>query len=94
MVGRIVTAGCFAGGLSAGIRVTRTLHQDPDSGRWGQRIASTRLRYADLPVGGTIALAVSVVAPEPISRAVRALGLGASAGALGFGCFDPLPPSA
>jgi len=91
MVKCLITTGCFSAGLAAGIKVTRGLHQDPDPGRWGERLAGTRLRYANLPVGGTLALVVAVVAPDAITPAVRALGLGALAGALGYGFFDPLP---
>jgi hypothetical protein len=94
MVGRLLAVGSFATGLAAGINVTRRLHQDPDSGRWGERLGSTRLRYANLPVGGTIALAVAVIAPDSVTPCIRALGLGALAGALGYGFFDPLPPVA
>jgi hypothetical protein len=91
MFKRLITVGSFAAGLAAGIRVTRGLHQDPDSGKWGERLGSTRLRYANLPVGGTIALAVAIVAPDAVTPGIRALGLGALAGALGYGFFDPLP---
>jgi hypothetical protein len=93
MFKRLVTVGSFAGGLAAGIKVTRGLHQDPDSGKWGERLGSTRLRYANLPVGGMIALAVAVIAPDAITPGIRALGLGALAGAVGYGFFDPLPPA-
>jgi hypothetical protein len=93
MVKRVVTAGSFAAGLAAGIKVTRGLHTDPDSGKWGERLGNTRLRYANLPVGGMIALAVAIVAPDGITPGIRALGLGALVGALGYGFFDPLPPT-
>jgi hypothetical protein len=84
----------FAVGLAAGIKVTRGLHADPDVGRWGERLGRTRLRYANLPVGGTIALLASTVVPDRSAGLVRALGLGAVAGAVGYGIFDPLPPAA
>jgi hypothetical protein len=93
MFKRLVSAGCFAAGLAAGIKVTRGLHQDAEAGRWGERLGGTRLRYANLPVGGTIALAVAIIAPDVVTPAVRALGLGAFAGAVGYGFFDPLPPA-
>jgi hypothetical protein len=88
---RLVTIVGFGAGLAAGIKVTRGLHQDPDAGRWGQRLGGTRLRYANLPVGGTIAIAVAVVAPDRIAGTLRAAGFGALVGALGYGFFDPLP---
>jgi len=91
MFKRLITAGCFSAGLAAGIKVTRDLHHDPDPGRWGERLGSTRLRYANLPLGGTIALFVAIVAPDVITPAIRALGVGALAGAVGYGFFDPLP---
>jgi hypothetical protein len=91
MVSRYLTTAAFAAGLAAGIKVTRRLHGDANAGRWGERLGSTRLRYANLPVGGTIALVVSAVVPERSAGVVRALGLGAVAGAVGYGVFDPLP---
>jgi hypothetical protein len=91
MVKRLITVGCFSGGLAAGIKVTRDLHQDPDPGRWGKRLGSTRLRYANLPLGGTIALVVAILAPDVVTPAIRGLGVGALAGAVGYGFFDPLP---
>jgi len=90
---RYVKAAAFSAGLAAGIKVTRRLHGDPDAGRWGERLGSTRLRYANLPVGGTIALIASTVVPNRSAALVRALGLGALAGAVGYGVFDPLPPA-
>lgn len=82
----------FSAGLAAGIAVTRRLHADPGAGQWGERIGRTRLRFANLPVGGTIALAVSVVLPRRMAVGVRALGAGALVGAVGWGIIDPLPP--
>lgn len=83
----------FSAGLAAGIAVTRRLHGDPDAGRWGERLGRTRLRYANLPVGGTIAIAVSFLLPRGAATPVRALGAGALAGAVGWGFVDPLPPA-
>ncbi|HEY5317290.1 MAG TPA: hypothetical protein VIJ20_04880 [Solirubrobacteraceae bacterium] len=94
MGNRYASMGAFTAGLAAGIQVTRRLHGDPDAGRWGERLGSTRLRYANLPVGGTIALVASAVVPDRAAAFVRALGLGALAGAVGYGVFDPLPPAA
>jgi len=82
----------FTAGLGAGIAVTRRLHGDPDAGRWGERIGSTRLRFANVPVGGTIALALSTVLPDGLAGPVRALGAGALIGAVGWAAVDPLPP--
>ncbi|MDP9265143.1 MAG: hypothetical protein M3O91_03340 [Chloroflexota bacterium] len=45
-----VAAIAAAAGLAAGIAVTGRLHNDPGAGRWGVRLGSTRLRYANLPV--------------------------------------------
>ncbi len=84
----------FSAGLVAGITVTRRLHADPNAGRWGERIGRTRLRFANLPVGGTLAIGVSFVLPPPLALAVRALGAGALIGAVGWGFADPLPPLA
>ena len=82
----------FSAGLAAGIAVTRRLHSSPDAGRWGERIGRTRLRFANLPVGGTIAIAASLLLPRNVAVPVRALGAGALVGAVGWGIADPLPP--
>jgi hypothetical protein len=93
MANRYVNLVAFAAGAAAGIKVTRDLHEDPDAGKWGERLGSTRMRYANLPVGGTIALVASIAMPDWGTPFVRALGLGALAGAVGYGIFDPLPPA-
>lgn len=51
----------------------------------------TRLRFANLPVGGTVAIAASLILPGRVSAAVRAFGAGALVGAIGWGIVDPLP---
>jgi hypothetical protein len=84
----------FGLGLAAGVKVTRRLHDDPAPGRWGERLGRTRLRYANLPVGGTIAIAAAPLLPARVGRATRALGVGALVGAVGWGLVDPLPPLA
>jgi len=89
-----VPAVAFATGLGAGIAVTRRLHEDPEAGGWGARLGRTRLRVANIPVGGSIALAVSLVLPRRAAVVVGALGAGALAGAVGWGIADPLPPLA
>ena len=94
VAGPIVSALAFSAGLSAGVVVTRRLHADPDAGRWGERIGRTRLRFANLPVGGSIALAVSVFLRRRVAVVIRALGAGALVGAVGWGIADPLPPPA
>ncbi len=82
----------FAAGLAAGLKVTSDLHSSPDAGKWGDRLGSTRLRYANLPVGGTIAIVVSLLLPARVAGPVRALGAGAVLGAVGWGIADPLSP--
>ncbi|MGI8754164.1 MAG: hypothetical protein ACR2MN_17980 [Acidimicrobiales bacterium] len=82
----------FVTGLIGGIAVTMPMHRDPDSGRWGQRLGRTRLRNADLPLGGTVLLALSLVFPGGAAMIAGALGAGAVAGVVGCGLFDPLPP--
>lgn len=81
----------FTGGLAAAVVVTRGLHVDPDAGIWGKRLPGTRLRFANLPVGGTIAIVLSTRLPRPVAGPVAALGAGAFAGAVGWGLADPLP---
>lgn len=91
-VSKAAAAIAAAAGLAAGIAVTRRLHDDPAAGRWGARLGRTRLRYANLPVGGTLALLASRYVPGRLSRPVGALGVGAMLGAVGWGLADPLPP--
>lgn len=92
MAGKIVNAVALSAGLAAGIKVTRDLHDNPDAGRWGERLGPTRLRFANLPVGGTIAIGISAMLPRRAASPVRALGVGALVGAVGWGIADPLPP--
>lgn len=88
-----MSAAAFSGGLSAGIAVTRRLHEDPEAGIWGERIGATRLRFANVPVGRTIAMVSSLILPPRLAGSVRALGAGALLGAVGWGLVDPLPPA-
>ena len=81
----------FLAGLGAGVVVTSRLHGDPDAGIWGERIGQTRLRFANVPVGGTMAIAASFLLTGRAAGVVRALGAGALAGAVGWGFVDPLP---
>lgn len=89
----LLRAAALSAGIGAGIAVTRRLHEDPDAGTWGERLGGTRLRFANLPVGGAIAIALSLLLPRRAAAAVRALGVGAVLGAVGWGFADPLPPS-
>jgi hypothetical protein len=88
----MIRALAFGLGLAAGVKVTRRLHDDPAAGLWGERLGRTRLRYANVPVGGTIAIAASAALPPRVGRLTRALGAGALVGAVGLGVVDPLPP--
>lgn len=88
----VVLPSAFSIGLAAGVAVTRRLHRDPDAGRWGERVGQTRLRFANIPVGGTIAIALSLLLPAGPAATVRALGAGAVVGAVSWGLVDPLPP--
>jgi hypothetical protein len=90
----VIRALAFGLGLAAGVKVTRRLHDDPAAGLWGRRLGRTRLRYANLPVGGTIAIAAAAVLPARVGRVTRAVGGGALVGAVGWGVVDPLPPLA
>lgn len=87
-----MNAAAFAVGLTAGITVTRRLHGHPEAGKWGERIGRTRLRLANIPVGGTVAITLSSVLPHPLAGPVRSLGAGAVLGAVGWAAVDPLPP--
>jgi len=92
MTSPLVRGAAFSAGLAAGLQVTRGLHSDPDSGRWGERLGRTRLRFANLPVGGTLAIVVSLLLPRRVALVIRSLGAGALVGAVGYGFADPLPP--
>jgi len=89
---RVVALGL---GVAAGIVVTRRAHRAPISPGWAQPVGGTQLRRADLPVGGTLALLISLAlrrAGRPRAASIlAALGVGAAAGALGTGVMDPLP---
>ncbi len=84
----------FAVGLAAGIVVTRRSHRAPASPGWAIRVGRTRLRRSDLPVGGTLALAIalllSIAGRRTAASLVAALGAGAAAGAVATGLADPL----
>lgn len=68
-------------------------HEDPDAGIWRERVGETSLRFANIPVGGTIAMATASILPPRFAGAVRALGVGALLGVVGWGFVDPLPPA-
>lgn len=76
-------------GAGLGIVVTARLHAG--GGFWAVRVAGTRFRRANLPVGGVLALAAAVVfagaAAELLAAAVT-MGEAAIAGRY----LDPLPP--
>jgi hypothetical protein len=84
-------------GMMTGVAVTVHAHQSLVSPGWAERVGNTRLRRADLPVGGTALLLVSAVlrlAGRPRAAAVVAAGgMGAAAGAVGTGLARPLPPA-
>src|SRR5580693_1078186 len=84
-------------GVMAGVAVTVHAHQAPSSPGWALRVGNTRLRRADLPVGGTALLLISGalrLAGRPRAAAVAAAaGMGAAAGAVGTGLAQPLPPA-
>jgi hypothetical protein len=84
-------------GVGAGVAVTRHAHRVPASPWWDQRVGHSRLRRSDLPAGGTAALLLAAVlrgtGQRRSAQAATALGIGAAAGALATGLFEPLPPS-
>jgi hypothetical protein len=83
-------------GVGAGVAVTYHAHRAPASPWWDQRAGRSRLRRSDLPAGGTAALLLAAVlrgtGQRRAAQAAAALGIGAAAGALATGFFDPLPP--
>jgi hypothetical protein len=92
---RSLTAAGLALGLGAGVAVTQQAHRAPLSPWWDGRVAGTRLRRSDMPVGGTVALLVAGrlrgTGRRRVSAFVTGLGLGAAFGAVGTGLLDPLP---
>ena len=84
-----------AAGLAAGIVVTRHAHRAPSSPLWAKPLPGTRLRTADLPVGGTVALVAAgllkIAGRHGAAVATAGLALGAALGALGTGIAEPLP---
>ncbi|MDQ2726962.1 MAG: hypothetical protein M3Y91_03640 [Actinomycetota bacterium] len=72
--------------------VTMPMHRDPDPGRWGQRLGRTRLRKANLPLGGIVLLGLSLLLPAGAAVVTGALGAGTVVGVVGCGLVDPLPP--
>jgi hypothetical protein len=93
----VASLAAAAVGLAAGVKVTRHSHVSPSSPGWARRVGATRLRRSDLPVGGTLALAVALVlqlvGQSGPAAVVGALGAGAAVGAVGTGLADPLPPA-
>jgi len=82
----------FVLGTAAGLVVTRSIHRQ-SSGFWTERVGSTPLRRGDLPVGGTVATALSLIAPGPLRPALRALAVGATLGVAIVAAAEPLPPA-
>ena len=84
-------AAAFGVGLGVGVYVTQKLHAS--NGFWAKRIPGTRYRYADLPVGGTVAFGAALLARNHpgLSHMLIAAGMGMTAGAVGTGIADPLP---
>ncbi|WP_344440408.1 hypothetical protein [Kitasatospora nipponensis] len=82
-------------GLGAGVLVTRRAHRAPSSPVWARRLPGTRLRTADLPVGGTLALLAAGLLDRAglhaAAVAAAGLALGAAVGAVGTGLAEPLP---
>jgi phage tail sheath gpL-like len=79
----------FAAGVAAGFLVTRRVHAT-DRGVWSSRLGGTRYRVGDLPVGGTVAAALSLVAPARARRPLRAWAAGATVGVAAVALSDPL----
>jgi hypothetical protein len=82
-------------GLAAGIAVTAHSHRSPSSPGWAKRLPGTRLRWADLPVGGCVAIGAAGLLRLAGRRApatvAAGLALGAAVGAVGTGLVEPLP---
>lgn len=80
-------------GTALGVVVTVRLHAT--STGWGRRLGRTRFRRANLPVGGTIAALLAVVAHRAGSRELVGPLVAAAAAmavtAIGWRYVDPLP---
>lgn len=83
----------FLIGLALGIGVTDRLHGQATG--WGRRLGRSRFRRANLPVGGTIAALLAVVAQLAGSRELVGPLVAAAAAmavtAIGWRYVDPLP---
>ncbi len=88
-----ITATIAAGiGLGGGVVVTRDAHRRPRSPWWAERVGTTRLRRADMPLGGTLfALLAMALRGRRVAGTLAGLAVGAAAGAIGTGMLDPLP---
>lgn len=75
-------------GAAAAALVTSWLHYSPF---WGQRLGSSRFRRANLPVGGSIAIAAGLIAPTGGS-VLLAAGIAEAIVAIAWAWVDPLPP--
>jgi len=91
---RMAVAGAV--GLAAGVALTRHAHRAPITPGWAERVGRTRVRRANLPVGGTLVLLVATVLHRTgrpcAAHVVAALGIGAAVGPVATGLADPLPP--
>lgn len=84
----IATGAAGAGGLALAIAVTRNLHATAvthPQAFWSKPLGIGRLIRADFPLGGAVALAASMIAPEALQSPLRAAATGLAAGALGTG---------
>jgi hypothetical protein len=92
---RSLTAVGLALGLGAGVAVTQQAHRAPLSPWFDGRVAGTRLRRSDLPIGGTVALVLATrlrtTGHRRAAALIGGLGVGAAIGAVGTGLMDPLP---
>lgn len=87
----------FSAFLAVAIGVTRSIHRrDPARDPWARRLGATRLRRGDLPVGGTVAAVLALVAlvagAEQVAGWCAAAAAGMTLGAVGTGLADLLPP--
>jgi len=80
-------------GAGLGIFVTRRLHRRV--GGWGARLGRSRFRRANLPVGGSCTLVLTLTLPTPGVLVPVLLGASAAmaATAIGWRYVDPLPPA-
>lgn len=81
----VLVTGCVA--IFVGALVTDALHAR--RGFWSRRIGRTHFRYANLPVGGVLALVAALFLDDAAMWCALAASWGMGATAIGWAWVDP-----